>query len=643
MGRQAHITRSRDIQLTLSSAPLDWSFPSPATPTNASFGQQVFQTPKTNGYQSHFQDAFITPNAYTTPQQFHYPAMTPIQRPQSSSETLRSNFYANVQAAGSQSAGPSMPPPGPMFSPTNTHEASMQLAMNTSFDSSQMQTPPPTRDTSTRKQQQGQQIAFGTPSTIASRRFVTPQQTVPSHGHAPFPQQSPVQFPQIQFTPDMYQFANFGPASAPVVSQSRILWDQHNSPMQPVPSSTLEDPFAPPSFDMGWPANNIPQQSAQAVSFDTPAMDSFPLQTPNPQVTSAAGVPQPAPAPMLVDIAPAGVDPSLLYSSPIRPVVRSTSRTKKSRQPPVEKERDTAEPSSHSHSRTDTKTSISTTASSTLHRSNTTGTARPKSMHLPSTAAESFARSSSISGIARTASPVKRFGRPPLGSISEGRPRQRTSVILTIDENGRARTETTRIDESPTRLMRDRYPALFDSDSSDAESEASELTPSRPSSFVFEKRDERRAKAARLDPPVENLEGLSIPRSSSAASMKKGIPPSRAAVAAAAQLRRHGSLRRSTSNRNQNRRSWVSTGSASMIDSAPLDMSSALDDEIEVDSNFNPGSGYHASHRNPPPTAESALEAHNRRWSIMSYEQQNGPSTSPQLQQQPFGGGSYRR
>ncbi len=625
-----------------SSVPLDWSFPSPATPSNGAFGQHTYQTPKDNAYSSHFHDAFSTPQMFanTTPQPFQYPTTTPIHRPQSSSDTLRSNYYANIQASGNQSAGASMPPPGPLVSPTygNTQAASMQLPVNTSWDSTQMQTPPPTRGTSARKVQQEQQIAFGTPSTIASRRFMSPQQPAILPSNTPIAQHTPMQFPQLQFSPDMYQSSNFGPASAPAVSQSRIMWAQAGSPMQRVPSSALDDPFALASFDMGWPSAGLQQSNAQAISFDTPAMNSFPVQALHPRPASAMAQTGNNVPSMMSEPVSTSVDPSLLYSSPIRPVVRSTSRSNNARSQAAAHHAEIGRSTSATHHRTDTLLSSATTSShtSSLQRSNTTGTTRPRSMHPSMNAVDSLTRSDSVHHITRTASPVKRLGRPPLGSISEGKPRHRTSVILTIDENGRARTETQRAEESPSRSMRDRYPALFDSDSSDDDSDGSDRTPSRPSSFIFDKRDERKAKAARLDPPLENLEGLSIPRSSSAASMKKGVAPSRAAIAATAQLRRQGSLRRSTPSRNQNRRS-VTMSSTASIDTCPMDVSASFQQSSGgADESRHPSfhTSWSSNTDNFDPSASSAettLEAHNRRWSIMS-----GHPISPQEQQGSF-------
>lgn len=624
---------------------MDWHFPSPtATPTHGSFGSNVFQTPKASSFPTHFQDAFTTPQmpGYSTPQQPQYSSMTPLQRTQTSSDTLRSNYYANIQAGGSQSGVQSMPlaqmdTNSSMVSPTygEMHTTSMQLPMNTSFGSMQMQTPPPTRGTSTKRPQQAHEIAFGTPSTIASRRFMTPQHSAMPMHNGWVEQQTPLQFPQLQFSPEMYQFANLGPASAPVIPHSRILWDQAGSPIQALPQPTLDDPFAPAtSTSMSWPNAESQQNGSQSVAFDTPAMNSFPVQAPHPRGFPTRRMTDNFTVSTGNEATSSGVDPSLLYSVPARAVLRSNGRSNNAHPPHSEeqKKKDTAIQAHHRSGTVSSTDTVTNRSTANLQRSKTTVSGRPKSALMALGGAESLSRENSVNQLPRTASPVKRIGRPPPGSVSEGRPRQRASVILTVDENGIARTETKRLDDSPTRSIRERYPGLFDSDSSDAESNASEHIPSRPPSFIFDKRDERRSKAARLDPPVENLEGLSIPRSGSSASMKKGLPPSRAVVAATAQLRRQGSLRRSTPSRNS-RRNLASSSTTSLIDTCPMDVPveppQTTNDAQRAEnatSRAQDGRPSWASHTEDfdiiPSSAKSALEIHNRRWSMMSFEQQ---------------------
>lgn len=614
---------------------VDWNFPSPTvTPTSGSFNQTHFHTPKTATLPSQFfQDAFSTPQmpGYATPRQQDFPSVTPMQRAQqqqhTSSDVLRSNYYANVQASGLV-PGQVMPPPpsqagyqAPVVSPIYGYSQALpaQPGQTMAFDSSHMQTPPPTRGTSVRKSAPSQPIAFGTPSTIASRRFLTPEQQLnnaqqQAHGV----QNHPMQFPQLQFSSDVYQFGNFGPASAPVYPQTQLLWENTASPMMYNQQAMLDDPFAPTTTDaMGWPAAPVQQNNMQSIAFNTPVMSSFPVQPPVQRPASAAPVannqtPQPPPV-----SAATSVNPSLVYSSPMRPVVQSVPRQSKSRNTTTRPAAPRKDSANADHQRTETATSadaiITPVSKNELRRSNTTGTSRPSTSHTIG-GGESFARSRAVLQPPRTASPLKRVGQASLGSISETKhARPRASVILTIDENGRARTQTTRTeDDSPEKAMRERYPGLFDSDSSDDESEEEEQTPSRSASFSFAKGEERKSKAAKLDPPVENLEGLSLPRSSSAASMK--VTPSRAAIAAAAQLRRGGSLRKQTPSRNGQRR--VASNAASFIDTAPMDVPAdrrqSMINAEDTDSRMD--------------WAGNTLNEHNRRWSMMSMEQQSSVS-----------------
>lgn len=616
----------------------------------------MFQTPKTATFPSHFQDAFTTPQmpSYATPQQQYHASMTPMQRPQTSSDTLRANFYANMQAHSPANSVVTSAQPTydqSAFSPWLANSPQVQQAAgHASFESSQMQTPPPTRGTAAKKAQHAQQIAFGTPSTIASRRFLTPQQPVVSTNNV---QQTPTQHPQLHFSPNVYQFGNFGPASAPVMPQTRLLWEQQASPNMYSQQSMLDDPFAPAGQQPSpIPSTNMQHSNVQSVTFDTPAMDSFPVQPPHPRPSSAAPAANSinysaAPA---IELVPSGVDPSLVYSSPIRPVVRSSSRTSKSRPAPAQSHDQGFDTGTSFHTRTDAATSTEAFPEQAiigLRRSNTTGNARTRSVHASMSATESLARSNSITQVPRTASPLKRVGKTPLGSISESfRTRPRASVVLTVDENGRARTETKRMDDSPTRSIRDRYPGLFDSDSSDAESETSNEPPSRTASFTFPRGEERRSKAARLDAHLENLEGLSIPRSSSSASNR--VTPSRAAVAAAAQLRRQGSVRKATPTRG--RRNLMTCSASSLIDTCPMNMSAEPESvsggaEEAIRQSFDSRTpSFDPNHRLSAASSQShdlggsinmqhTLDAHNRRWSMMSFEQHQRPqSVSPNQQ-----------
>ncbi|KAM3423088.1 hypothetical protein BST61_g547 [Cercospora zeina] len=538
-------------------AAIDWAFPSPgATPTSAAYTPNAFHTPKTASFPSHFHDAFATPHMpASTPSQHEFPDLHAAQRPHTAAPDVPRNAHLHMQA---HPHAPAMPPPGavlyqnfimsPMYDHTSRPQTAAPVNQSVTYDPAQMQTPPPTRGSSAKKPQL-QEVALGTPSTIASRRFASPQLA--------FPRQP--QHPQLQLSPNMYQSGNFGPAVAPVMSHAQPLWNQHGNPVgmhQQQP--TLGDPFAPnTSSSMQWPQTQHPQSVASPTAFNTPAMNSFSLQPATQPSASAVQLNYTADPVMTTT----SVDPSLVYSSPIRPPldfsIETPNRPQTLQPSPLEpipkpKGGRKAEAKKPEHKRADTTTTVassSTANSSTfaaprpvLQRSSTTGTARPPSVQSLSSA-ESLSRRNSILQVPRTASPLKRVGRTNLGSISENRKTRPPSVILTVDEFGRARAVRTDAprEHGPTTAMRERYPGLYDSDSSDEEvSEGERDIPSRSTSFSFTKGQERTSKAAKLDPPLEGIDGLSIPRTSSAASMK--VAPSRAAIAAAAQLRRGNSL-----------------------------------------------------------------------------------------------------
>ncbi|KAM0713816.1 hypothetical protein Q7P37_010778 [Cladosporium fusiforme] len=628
----------------------DWGFPSPtATPTTATFGSNTIQTPKTATFPSHFQDAFATPQlpSYGTPQQPAYSSSTPMQRPQSSSETLRSNYYAAVQAQGGSQNMNTSAQYTPDLSNNGAWNGSMiqpspQGMVPAHCDPTQMQTPPPTRGTSVKKPQLVQNVAFGTPSTIASRRFMTPQQHV-LHSNAPMQQQqTPMQFPMLQLSPDMQQVSNMGPMTAPVPSQVHNFWEPQPSPLgQPI---MLDDPFGlnTTQQQLPWtPDSSISQHQhagPQVMPFDTPAMNGFAVQQPLSRPASAAPATKtrrPSAQPPMSQTS-ASVDPSLVYSSPAQPMLRRTNSQMLRNRPTMEqvdsKRRDSA------------ATTLSSTATPnsrpthTLRRCNTTGdtvTTRPRSSASSNASSDSLNMSNIAGQSVRSGSPLKRVAKTPLDSISEAmRPRvQKPSVVLTIDENGRARAvPQVSSSTSPTKSVRERYPGLFDSDSSDEESSSSCEPPSRKASLSIPKGEDRRPKVARLDTPVENLEGLSLPRSASSASLR--VNASRAAIAAAAQLKRHGSIRKPSTVRSR-KPLQKSASYSSMIDTCPMDFGNQATNTMGSASSLSPADSQSFTF-NPTP-ANFNIEPQNEiDWSLYTMDQpqsqQMAFQTQPQLQ-----------
>jgi hypothetical protein len=588
---------------------------------------------------------------YGTPQQPMYSSSTPMQRPQSSSETLRSNYYAAVQAQnGAQNMNTSVQYTHAQEVPSNGVYANMaqpspQHMTFAQCNPTQMQTPPPTRDTSVKKPQLVQNVAFGTPSTIASRRFMTPQQHVLQSNAPMHQQQTPMQFPMLQLSPDMQQFGNMGPMTAPVHSQTQGFWDVQPSSVGDfvqTPPVMLDDPFGlnashqqlPWTPNVATPQHH--QQGAQTIGFNTPAMNSFAVQQVHSRPASAAAVANHnVPSQPTLSQNSSGVNPSLLYSSPAQSLARDNNRPTRVR-PTMEqvdmKRRDSAVPSL-------TTPTSGARPTHMLRRCNTTGTSRPRSSASSVASTDSLSTNNSMSQAVRSGSPLKRVGVTPLDSISEAmRPRvQRPSVVLTIDENGLARA-VPQAPTSPTKSVRERYPGLFDSDSSDGESIASLEPASQNPSFSFTKGEERKPKIARLDTPVENLDGLSLPRSASSTSLR--VHPSRAAIAAAAQLKRQGSIRKLGSLRSK-KPLQKSTSYNSMIDTCPMDFGEQSAASANSTASQSPDEN-HSFIFNPPPTdfsnvdlSQSASSGQNIDWGMYTMAQSQAPQSTYQAPQQP--------
>jgi hypothetical protein len=595
-------------------------------------------------YPSHFRDAFNTPHlqSYNTPQQPEYPALTTPQQQQFMPvETLRSNAYANGQpmpghadGAGTMEmglmSGHSMMDMSQMsqaypasqdnsiMSGNDYHSALSQNSFAMSFES-QMQTPPPTGDSSAKRLVPGPHAAFGTPSTIASRRNITPQQSYYTQQGA-MQQSTPVQFPYLPFSPEeCSSFSNMGPATAPAMPQGNILWAQ-TSPSGMYPQQNLlSDPFAPAQCEsMMWPSMNA-TAGVQAVAFDTPAMVEFPTMAPHHIPLSITSVvPSSRPSTMS-----GAVDPALLFASPTHPVAQQRNQTQVNfGNAPVSADLALRGSATGSVSGT-TMPNHSDMASAAarlpsanrpgLRRSNTTGTLsiiQQEQQQVP----------------ARTGSPLKRVGLP-LTSINEAsaavkKQRQRNSVVLMIDESGRARAESRPVSskakvDSPTQSARAKYPGLFDSDSEDSDDDADDGASDASSASLaarkasFRPHSKVRSSTQVLPDPhrsssvVDEDDAASTNPSRCTSSASNRVAPSRAAIAAVAQLRRASSVKRSQSLK----RNSIAASSFAF---------SNADSSMLFGESYGPFHNAMATQSHQGAT----LEDHNRRWSTLSLGQQ---------------------
>ncbi|KAF2437908.1 hypothetical protein P171DRAFT_477817 [Karstenula rhodostoma CBS 690.94] len=528
----------------------DWHLPSPTSTPKSVGPDPTLKTPRTELFpQSHFLDAWSTPrvNGQQTPAQTPtFAISTPIERP-STSQSLKvrtpedPDFHVNHFAVTNLPLPPVDPSRRLSSSPdpqsVNNIGAVPQEHMSTrprplSMDTSQMQTPPPTRGATSRRLQHSAGNV-STPATVVAR---TPGQAYPGDGWF---SQTPLGYPSLQFSPDMVQFPSTGPMSAPALPHSRLFWDQsHEASRMDVDMPLASDPFGPTPHkiegNMNWqtfhtPADNQmnPQafQPLQGLQSSPGLMSSF--------ATSNAGdvsISRPA---SFVSTS-GGVDPSMLFSfsspgpaSSFNMSMPMPNKPAENRQPyetqlrESMREREVARKSKGQHSRTSTNSSnASFEARPGLQRSNTDSgfrKSRPSSM-------ESRSSGSAVAyNIPRRSSPLKRSSGGSLMAIPEVR-RPRTRLI--IDETGRARTETVPADEEEedrqeTRKtpldLRAQYPGLWnDEDDSYSEEEVTPqaITLSRNASFNMPQR--RTSKHARNDSgEISRSNSFKIPRPAS--------------------------------------------------------------------------------------------------------------------------------
>lgn len=398
-----------------------------------------------------------------------------------------------------------------------------------------MQTPPPTRDANSRRGlQHSAGPDFATPVTVIQR---TPNQM--STADDLF-NQTPFGFTGNLFSPDMMQFPNNGPMSAPPMPHSRLFWDQSNDESQMDVDMPLGvDPFGPTphrveqNFD--WQAFSTPTAPhVNSQMFQPP----HGMSSPGPRASFSAngmGNGQLSRSSSFVSTS-VGVDPSMLFSFS-NPTATSfgsmppvSHKSALDRQPYETQMRDAQQEkvfakkakSQHSRSNTNSSSGSVENVRPSLQRSNTDSGFRKSR---PSSMESRISNQATASTIPRRSSPLKRQTGGPLVSIPEIR-RPRTRLI--IDETGRARTETVPAgedEETPKdnrkqaqKEVRRQYPGLWNEDDSESDDEPPP-TISRNNSFIIpnpQPPQRRASKHARADSGgLERSNSFKIPRPSS--------------------------------------------------------------------------------------------------------------------------------
>ena len=530
------------------------------TPTSATFGSISFETPK---QESSFYDPRVTwntadpcatsPDFLKTPKQLSF--ATPTQSPIIKLDRKRPLSVQNIEneiASHVHHPSPnpnlSLPPvelsrqlsssPNPSSSSSTKGSGSKQASTplkiglvqdtETSMRSaSSMQTPPPTSTSASRRKAQRVQTVKPTKQSSAnSRRMSTPTfaisknvETMGSHI-----EESPLQLSSIQFSPEGFGFPTSGPATAPTYPQNKLFWD----PDQNTDGMNIDFPTDDP-FPFGDRADkgldpfisSIEKQAGSQLPL-SPSFDDF--STNNTQdidlamsaIQSSANQADLLPTGLMIQCTSKGVDPSLLFSSPGHSSVPSAAASliindtlqpyaNQIRDAQIERELSLDRKAKRRRKVQDDSPAVKA-ALQVLRdendicadiKRNATDNVTPQLRTGRSTASRVTFRTHEKS---RRDSSTKKSRSLKRHQQSVQESRKRTAVTLTIDENGRAKTETKPVldekEEKPEENM-DTCDVSEESDSSSSV-ESEEMTLSQPQSFAFPDPQSRKPKSARF-------------------------------------------------------------------------------------------------------------------------------------------------
>ncbi|QDS77792.1 hypothetical protein FKW77_005499 [Venturia effusa] len=556
----------------------DWHFPSPSsTPKSAYSHQATLQTPKVK-HPSHFLDAYYTPQitGQQTPDQTPtYNSFTVVKRPAPPSPLTPDDpsFHIN-HFKGSHLPLPPVEParrltssPDPAtLSTTPQRASSAPKVLEGAMNHFQMQTPPPTRDSSSRRQaQNGQQGAsYNIPPVGYQGQASTPVRHPPQQSMQTPQFQANFQTQELQFTPEMFQYG--GPTSAPPMPLDRTPWDQSptmigysNDGMMDAqqhafgPGTSFNHAFQDwRSQDMSTmqPQGGLqagfqqqqyqqPPQQLQMQLQQQPLSQNFsmPMQEPNQSLdfwTTPAMHSQPAgsfsqdTSSFASTSTTTAVNPSMLFSftSPppqkaetvsVRPQLTQRMVDTGGRQPYEHQMRESSREKEIAATRKSkapirsssgsSSASLPNTGRSTLQRSNTDSAVRRASHR----SLDSQRSMQSTGAIVRRSSPLKRNSSLPLQAIPESRPKLTTRLV--VDENGRARTETVDSAEEE-RLDPKKSPGFWIGDDDDSEDDAMLISQRNSFAYPSDQLKRRPSKHARTGSDPERFDPMKRPVSS---------------------------------------------------------------------------------------------------------------------------------
>lgn len=413
------------------------------------------------------------------------------------------------------------------------------------MDSFLIQTPPPTRGSvSQRKHQQPYAVGQATPSMAISGAAITTPHTTGHIGTENFATHTPSPFASLQFSPDLFTFANQGSATGPALPDTGMFWGQGNN----MNTMDMNDPFGPSAHGVdvpsGWQPLENSTEPPRDSTFYLPSTYGPGSQPSNTWISCANDLAHTAAFPQsgLAIPTTSGVDPSLLFSFSsaldatdslsIKPQLAQMSLEHGNRQPyehqtrELSKEREIARKAKQYQSRTTTvssSTPFDMENRPTLQRSKTDSGLRR--LNRLSLGPRSAGLGSNQPNIPRHPSPLKRQNESSLSAIPELTTRPRTRLV--VDATGHARTETEPSDDDVASgtSAKAQYPGLWAEGDSDSDSDHGHTsTTSRASSFALPPEPERHAKHARLNGESYRIDASKLPRSTSSASLNNTSP-----------------------------------------------------------------------------------------------------------------------
>ena len=529
------------------------------TPTSPNFFLNSFQTPKQGtrfyGPQSPWSPAFdsATSPDLKTPTQLSF--TTPTKSPTKPSEHKRPSTGHDLEteiASHVHHLSPNLSLPLPPVEPSrqlssspglsltsetkrrrlNTNESSI-TPLKTCFDKSpnpatgfagSMQTPPPTSTSASRRKAQQAEVAqLVKEATDNGRRMSFPNsgKGEGAHGSTSQIEESPQQFPALQFSPEGFGFPTSGPATAPVYPQHKLFWDPEQGSDTMNMDFPMDDTFT--TFGMGMQKNLDPFVSTidQGNGLQFPTSPAFKLISTSNEHMATFTTSSHAESPSRTTTSARGkfagnvVNPSLLFSSPGRAADVATM-------PVVSQaiEDDALRPYAHQLRDAQIELDMGVARKPKRKRVPETGDSPAVKAALLTLRGDQIGRSGierdhiddiiEAKAIARSRSPNS-YGytkeRKEVGSRSLQKRRsrsrlhdsqqKRSSVTLTIDASGRAKTV---VADDTKHAPRRENPVDNDSEDSESDSSSSsaEMVMSQPQSFALPSQRHKQPKLGRF-------------------------------------------------------------------------------------------------------------------------------------------------